>query len=691
MPASKTGLTARTAPPGHRAGLLLGSALALVLSHGIARAIEPILGPFDSHTTTVAAGSTDLWIAPVATFGTLSIANDGPAGGPLSGHSAQNYGELRIAGLAGFGAVDVRSGLLTIDGVLLSPGLTVGSNGRLGGSGLIGGDVTVQGLLNPGASPGTMTIVGNVTLSPTGVFQADIDGPLAIGGPGSHDRLLVLGPGHTFTADGTFSARLRDIGTGATNTYTPAIGTRFTVVSAALGAGIAGRFTGISVEADATGATGLPVNGRLDILYSPTSIVAAITPASFAALPSVGVTLNGAGLSVAVALDHARPAPGAPMAPAESDVFTRIYGLPATALPGALDAMSGRGYGGQTATSLQSVLGFASMLQQRRDSLRSGSAEAIFTPTFGASGNGRFEGSAGLPVAALAYADPDDGAARARAAGWSVWGQAFGNGGAVKTDSGSGWANTGGGFVFGIDRPVTPALTVGFAGFYTATRTRGDNFAGTSSSFAGALYGALSLGRIEIDAVVGGSWTQMSSTRNFTIGDTALAARGATRGFGLLATTEIGYRFQIPTSFGEAFVKPFAGIAYADVNRAAFTETGAGGFNLTVMADRPARALAQLGLSTGLAIRGDNDLVWRPEFKLAWGHDFKDPSPPVSAALLGQTFTVRDTVLGRNVALVGLQLGVSRSDWLQIYAGYDGEFRHGEIVHQGRIGARLRW
>ena len=667
-----------------------------VYGHGLVRIDRaltgaPALGPADSRTTTVAAGGTELWTAPVATAGTLTIDNAAPSGGHRPSRPSHSYGELQIAGVAQFGTVDIRNGQLSVDGTLVAPSITVGVNGQLSGFGDVIGNVAVHGVLKPGSSPGEMVIVGNVAMGPTGIFQVDIDGRADTGGPGSYDTLFVLGPGHAFTAGGTFSARLRGIEAGASNSYVPTIGSRFAVVRAEAGARIAGHFSGIDIEADATGATGLPLNARLDVLYYPTSIVAAVTPASFAGLPSAGIALNTHGLALAVALDRARPAPAAPMTNAELHVFDLVYGLPAGRLSDALDAMSGRGYGGQTAGSLQSVLGFASMLQQRRDGLRSGSADAIFTPTFGAASNGRFEASAGLPAGALAYADPDDGAARARAAGWSVWGQAFGNGGAVKADSGAGWSNTGGGFVFGIDRPVTPALTVGFAGFYTATRTRGDNFVGTSSSLAGALYGALSLGRVEIDAVVGGSWTEMSSTRNFSIGDTALAARGATRGFGLLATTEIGYRFQMPTHFGEAFVKPFAGIAYADVNRAAFTETGAGGFNLTVMADRPARALAQIGLSTGLAIRGEHGLVWRPEFKLAWGHDFKDPSPPVSAAILGQTFTVRDTVLGRNAALVGLQLGVSHSDWLQIYAGYDGEFRHGEMTHQGRIGARLRW
>jgi len=101
--------------------------------------------------------------------------------------------------------------------------------------------------------------------------------------------------------------------------------------------------------------------------------------------------------------------------------------------------------------------------------------------------------------------------------------------------------------------------------------------------------------------------------------------------------------------------------------------------------------MAQLGISTGLSIAGAGGLTWRPELRVAWGHDFKDPSVATSSAILGQSFTAQDARQGRDAALIGLQLAAHRSDWLQIYAGYNGELRDNGTSHQGRIGARLRW
>lgn len=666
-----------------------------VYGHGLVRLDRaltgaPALGPTDSRTTTVAAGRTELWTAPVATTGTLTVDNTAPPSGAQSSHPSSTYGELQIAGEATFGAVDVRNGQLSVDGTLTSPTITVFANGLLAGYGDIIGNVVVHGVLKPGHSPGELFVTGNVGFGPTGIYAVDIDGAADTGGPGSYDSLFVLGQGHSFTAGGTFSARFRGIESGASNSYVPTIGTKFVVVRAEDGARVSGSFARVDVEPDSHGDTGLPVNSRLDVLYYPTSVVAAVTPAFFANLAENGIRLSSRQSAVAGALDRGRPAPGAAMSGSQLHVFDLIYGLAPAGLQGAFDAMSGRGYGGMTSTALQTWLGFGTMLQQRRDGLRSGNAQAAFAPGLGFNGDRRFEVSAGLPAAAMAYADGDGG--RPTGSGWSVWGQAFGNTAQVGADrAGTGWSSSGGGIIVGADTLVSPSLLIGASGFYAADRTRSSGFTGNSTTFAAALYGSWTLGRFELDAAFGGGWTEMSANRDLGIGDARLAARGATRGLGLLATGEVGYRVSMTTGLGTAFVKPFAGFTYADINRASFTETGAGGFNLTVMADRPSRTLAQLGLSTGLSIAGAGNLIWRPELRLAWGHDFKAPSAATSAAILGQTFTTRDAILGRDAALVGLQVAVTRSDWLQVYAGYVGELRGNGTAHQGRIGARLRW
>ncbi|MFX9097146.1 autotransporter domain-containing protein, partial [Acinetobacter baumannii] len=92
--------------------------------------------------------------------------------------------------------------------------------------------------------------------------------------------------------------------------------------------------------------------------------------------------------------------------------------------------------------------------------------------------------------------------------------------------AGAGWSSSGGGVIVGADTLVSPSLLIGVSGFYAADRTRSTGFTGTSNTFAGALYGSWSLGRFELDAALGGGWTEMAAGRDLVIGETKLAARG---------------------------------------------------------------------------------------------------------------------------------------------------------------------
>jgi uncharacterized protein with beta-barrel porin domain len=46
-----------------------------------------------------------------------------------------------------------------------APGITVGSGATFGSAGTVNANLSVSGILSPGASPGTMTVNGNVTLN----------------------------------------------------------------------------------------------------------------------------------------------------------------------------------------------------------------------------------------------------------------------------------------------------------------------------------------------------------------------------------------------------------------------------------------------------------------------------------------------------------------------------------------------
>jgi hypothetical protein len=105
----------------------------------------------------------------------LEIAAVGSDATPLAlgNGSFTNFGSLELqsgvvsyGGTSSFGTINVLAGrLIGLNGSRLSGGrINVAAGATFGSAGTVVGDVTVAGTLSPGASPGTMTITGNVNL-----------------------------------------------------------------------------------------------------------------------------------------------------------------------------------------------------------------------------------------------------------------------------------------------------------------------------------------------------------------------------------------------------------------------------------------------------------------------------------------------------------------------------------------------
>lgn len=203
------------------------------------------------------------------------------AGSGSGGLTQAGGGSLSLLGSAGQalnGTYTVQDGTLQVISSFAASNLVVEQNGILGGAGVITADVLVRGELSPGNSPGTMTVSGNVTLDPTSTFTVEIDGAVydAAGGAGTYDRTVVLGFGHTFTADGTIAPILRGISGAANNDFTPALGDTFRIVTTEDPNGIAGAFASLVQPAD-----GLSPLSRFVVIYGADYIDLAVVPLSY--------------------------------------------------------------------------------------------------------------------------------------------------------------------------------------------------------------------------------------------------------------------------------------------------------------------------------------------------------------------------------------------------------------------------
>ncbi len=124
---------------------------------------------------------------------TLAITGGTAAFGTVSNVEAlaMSGGLATVSGTATLGSVDMTGGrLVGLAGSVLNGTFAVRSGATFGSAGTVNGNVTVAGILSPGASPGTMTVNGNVALAsgslslfeftPTAQDKLVINGTLAI-------------------------------------------------------------------------------------------------------------------------------------------------------------------------------------------------------------------------------------------------------------------------------------------------------------------------------------------------------------------------------------------------------------------------------------------------------------------------------------------------------------------------------
>jgi hypothetical protein len=101
---------------------------------------------------------------------------------------AMTGGYATVSGNASFGAVDMASGrLVGLAGSTMNAAqFLVRQGATFGSAGTVNGNVTVAGILSPGASPGTMTVNGNVTLASGSLSYFELT-------PTVSDKLIVNG------------------------------------------------------------------------------------------------------------------------------------------------------------------------------------------------------------------------------------------------------------------------------------------------------------------------------------------------------------------------------------------------------------------------------------------------------------------------------------------------------------------
>lgn len=412
----------------------------------------------------------------------------------LAGNSSSFVGNLTVTG-----STTLLAGSPTLPGAMSACGhITVDNNATLGGNGSVC-SVTVNstGVFSPGNSPGTLTVVGDLTLNSGSLFRTEIDGSTytSVGGAGSYDRTIVTGD---FTGSGTIEVALRGISGSATNTFSPELGDVFTVITAD---SVNGAFEDVIQPTD-----GLSENTRFDVRYSPTSVELVVTPANFARL-ALSENWVGNARNLAAAIDAERPSAAylsGPLAP----IYSGLYGLDANGLRRSVQQLSGEIH----AQAMQSAL------ETSQAGLRT-VGEAAET---------------GFGV---------DGGSLARRG--RIWGQyihysADYNGGARVGD----YRNTSNGAAMGVELFKNDKAAFGVAGSYVSSRLNTDISASARiKSSAGYIYGHYRPSEgAQLTGVVGVSSSDVSTQRSISTVDDVVSTTSNKHNLAVMFSVNGNYR-----------------------------------------------------------------------------------------------------------------------------------------------------
>ncbi|MFJ3461583.1 autotransporter domain-containing protein [Achromobacter spanius] len=576
--------------------------------------------------------------------GVLTLTGDSSA---FTGPTAVQAGSL-IVGAAGG------------NGQLGGP-VTVASGATLGGSGTVGTTYLTNGArIAPGNGIGTLTIAGDLTFSPTSVYEVEAD-------PASNNSDRIDVSGHT-AIDGSVLHVGADGGFGTRRNYTiltsgtldgtfRSASSNFAYLDPTLTYGT--QQVTLSLERKA-----VPVDPATPV--NPVNPVTPPAPAPTRPIEFADLAQSGNQRAVARALETL-PAGNA----LHEFVLTLQEGQP----PAVFDSLSGEAHAGVAGSLSQSA---AQPRALTFNKLRA-NLDAGLRP--------------GAPTAAAGMSDTAPPASTLPASNAQpAWAEIFGN---WRTQDGNG--NTAGtrehmgGVFVGADHAVGAGWRAGAALGYADSRidTRDRASRADVSSYTALLYGGRSIdagpGAWKLMLGAGYTWHDISTERTALSQAAKLKANYGASTAQLF--TELGYRWDVTA---RATLEPFAGVAWSDLRTRSFTESGGA-------AALSGRSTSTTQTTTTLGLRGTQDLdvgtlAGQLRAVAGWRHLFGDVTPTSLLAFEGsQAFTVAGAPIARDAAVLelGADLAVGRATTLGV--SYTGQLAKDSREHGAQVNVRWRF
>ncbi|AXK38762.1 hypothetical protein DWG20_04570 [Crenobacter cavernae] len=541
----------------------------------------------------------------------------------------------------------VQDGMLRANGALNS-WVLVYAAGTLRGTGQINGDMTVNGTLAPGNSPGLLTQSGTTTMLAGSTFQEDIDGTTIGNGAGHYSHLEITGGQFIINDNVTLAPQLRGITGSANNTFTPSVGDLFRIVTA--DGGVVGRFDTLTQPA-----SGLAADTRFTAFYNmrgSNSVDLALTPTSYAAYLRNGrgnVNAQSAGGVLDKLLTHQDD--GSATA-TQSELLYAVAGVSGGAMPDLARRLSGEVHGALAAAAPQ-----AGRALQNQVAGRLGSTAAI--------GNDlSAEQDLWLDVStSRGDFDADEYASgyRTKRDQYTLGRDLYGNG-ATKSRLGAGVS-------------------------YARNHVTADAGSGSVDATMAFVYGQVGAGDFIVDGIAAYGYSRWKTQRSDPLQQAGVFETAAN---GKEALLGVGVR--LPLEAGGMSLEPFARALWQQSRRDGAGEgtASAAALSLQDYSANGSRVLA--GLSGGSPVKDPLADSFTYQFSVAVGRDIGDEGQPaVQARLAGERLTVVAPRSGRDFVQASLNGTVQLDRRSYAYFGLNGEVGSGRSEFGATAGLRIRF
>ncbi|HNS20695.1 MAG TPA: autotransporter domain-containing protein, partial [Sedimentisphaerales bacterium] len=555
--------------------------------------------------------------------------------------------EVEVGANAVLGGSVTLAGTGTINGTVEGVVTVNDASAVLGGSGAFEGGLTIaSGILEPGQSPGEITVSGgDFVLGAGATLNIEVDEE------GNHDSIRV-----TDDSNANFV-------TGAK------------VVAVAIGSAPSGTYDIVTLE----GSGSIQVDG--DAVGAHTSLAAFIQNTDLATISSLVVDDTGQVVEMNVHFtsnteylqDTGSKTVRSVGRMLDSDAFAESATeelLEIVAQAQASDDIAGS-YA-QMANQLQTSASFAASrvvsavntnLGQRMQNARTVARNTLVGSTSGPSL---------ASLSPMSVSDPSCSGWQAFAQGYGSWGDRADDGGVVGYDYDTY------GTLVGAEKFVSENVVLGGSIGYGGTSVdSGDDLSSMDiDSLSASLYGTWFNSTSYVGLTLGYGYHWYDSTRRLSFA--GLRADGEFDAQTLSIAPEIGRLFRC----GSYGIEPYVGLNYTHFAQDGYTEEGAGDADLSVGDDTDDSFSTELGthLYRTWAMRNGGSLT--PELKLAWRHEFADEVVTVARlAGAGTSFKTTGIEVVDDIFSIGVGLNWQIDKSKTFCAQYDADLGSGFDAH----------